>query len=68
MVLVSSQKPLKDQFASFSTKRCIMGVVPVTHLNMKALNILIMNQRKQVNIELVDMWGIPIAGDEITRN
>ena len=43
MVLVSSQKPLKDQFASFSTKRCIMGVVPVTHLNMKALNILIMN-------------------------
>ena len=26
------------------------------------------NQRKQVNIELVDMWGIPIAGDEITRN
>ena len=43
MVLVSSQKPLKDQFASFSTKRCIMGVVPVAHLNMKALNILIMN-------------------------
>ena len=48
LVFISSEKTLKDKLTTFSTKGCIMGVVPVAHLTKKSF--------EGVDGELINMW------------
>ena len=60
LVFISSEKTLKDKLTTFSTKGCIMGIVPVAHLTRNSFEGVdgeLINVWKELDwIELADVW------------